>query len=500
MNNNTKTARNKAVIYARYSSHNQTEQSIEGQLHDAYDFAQRENLVVIGEYIDRAISGTKDDRPDFQRMIRDAEKKQFDIVLVWKLDRFARNRYDAAMYRAALKKHGIRIVSVMENISDNPEGIILEGLLESLAEYYSANLAENVKRGLRESREKGIWTYGLPPIGYKLQDKRLVIDPETAPLAKLIFQKYIELKNLQHVADYLNHQGYHTRDGSYFRAYSIRRLILNTTFIGQKNGIQICEPLIDQTTWDEVQRIYNKNRFAPAAYKAPQPFILSGKLFCGTCGYKLYGHTVRQHWYYYYDKGCHQMHKKQELEDTVLQQTLDFLGSADNAQTIARKVSEYAAGDPDQDQIQAIQDSIKKIDQEISAYIDSIPRVSDQIRTKLLDQIASLEARKAEQEKALAAIQENTAPEITEQAVLAWLQHLGQLDYTNVEDRIRLFDTFVNSVWYYPDKIVTFFNIQGTQPPIDLHTQACACASKSIMDGIVFLGGIVGVVRFVSIK
>ena len=500
MNNSTKNPRNKAVIYARYSSHNQTEQSIEGQLHDAYDFAKRENLTVIGEYIDRAISGTKDDRPDFQRMIRDAEKKQFDIVLVWKLDRFARNRYDAAMYRAQLKKSGVRIVSVMENISDNPEGIILEGLLESLAEYYSANLAENVKRGLRESREKGIWTYGLPPIGYEIKDKRLVIDPETAQLPKLIFQKYLETKSMSYVADWLNKQGYRTRDGCIFRPFGIRRIIHNTIFLGYKNGIQVCEPLIDQATWDEAHRIFEKNRFAPAAYKAPQPFILSGKIFCGTCGTKLLGHSVKRQWFYYYDKGCHKMHKKQELEDTVLQQTLDFLGSADNAQEIARKVAEYAAGDPDQDQVQALQDGIKKIDQEISAYIDTIPRVSDQIRSRLLDQIAGLEARKAEQEKALAAIQENTAPEITEQAVLAWLQHLAKLDYSNVEDRIRLINTFVNSVWYYPDKIVTFFNIQGTQPPIDLHTQASACASKSIMDGIVFLGGIVGVVRFVSIK
>ena len=130
-----------AVIYARYSSANQTEQSIEGQLHDNYAWAKQHGITVIGEYIDRALTGTKDQRPDFQRMIEDASRKQFEMVIVWKLDRFARNRYDSAIYKARLKKHGVKVVSAMENITDSPEGIILEGLLESMAEYYSANLS-----------------------------------------------------------------------------------------------------------------------------------------------------------------------------------------------------------------------------------------------------------------------------------------------------------------------------------------------------------------------
>ena len=140
-----------AAIYARYSSHSQQEQSIEGQLRDAYAFAEREGYKVIGEYCDRAISGRTDDRPQFQKMIADAAKKQFQVVIVWKLDRFARNRYDSATYKAKLKKYGVRVISATEAITNDPEGIILEGLLESMAEYYSANLSKHVRRGLRES-------------------------------------------------------------------------------------------------------------------------------------------------------------------------------------------------------------------------------------------------------------------------------------------------------------------------------------------------------------
>ena len=121
----------KAVIYARYSSHGQTEQSIEGQLHDGYAYAERMGYQVVGEYIDRALTGTKDQRPDFQRMIRDAEKKTFSVVIVWKLDRFARNRYDSAIYKARLKKYGVRVVSVMEVLFGTGAG--LTGLMTGLS-------------------------------------------------------------------------------------------------------------------------------------------------------------------------------------------------------------------------------------------------------------------------------------------------------------------------------------------------------------------------------
>lgn len=155
-----------AVIYARFSSYGQQEQSIEGQIRDAESYAERMGYTIVNTYADRAISGTTDQRPAFQRMIQDSAKGQFEIVLVWKLDRFARNRYDSAVYKNRLRKNGVRVESVMEPISGGrPEDIILESLLEGMAEYYSANLSENVKRGQRESILKGNWTGGQVPYG-----------------------------------------------------------------------------------------------------------------------------------------------------------------------------------------------------------------------------------------------------------------------------------------------------------------------------------------------
>jgi DNA invertase Pin-like site-specific DNA recombinase len=155
-----------AVIYARYSSDNQREESIEGQVRECMEYATKNDLTVVRTYIDRALSAKTDNRPDFQRMIKDSERRQFEVVLVWKLDRFSRNRYDSAHYKHLLQKNNVHVVSATEPISNTPEGIILESMLEGMAEYYSAELSEKIKRGNKENALKGKASGGHPPLGY----------------------------------------------------------------------------------------------------------------------------------------------------------------------------------------------------------------------------------------------------------------------------------------------------------------------------------------------
>ena len=155
----------KAVIYARYSSDNQREESIEGQIRECMEYAERNDITVLCNYIDRAMSARTADRPEFQRMIRDSEKHLFDIVLVWKLDRFSRDRYDSAHYKHILKKNSVKVLSAKENISEGPEGIILESMLEGYAEYYSAELSEKIHRGQKENALKCKSNGGNLPLG-----------------------------------------------------------------------------------------------------------------------------------------------------------------------------------------------------------------------------------------------------------------------------------------------------------------------------------------------
>ena len=157
------------VIYARYSSDNQREESIEGQLRECRAFAEKNDIQIVDTYIDRALSAKTDNRPDFQRMIKDSANGLFDTVIVQKLDRFARNRYDSAHYKSILRKNGVKVISATELISDSAEGILLESMLEGMAEYYSAELSEKVVRGLTENALKCKYNGGTLPIGYTIE-------------------------------------------------------------------------------------------------------------------------------------------------------------------------------------------------------------------------------------------------------------------------------------------------------------------------------------------
>ena len=180
-----------AVIYARYSSDNQREESIEGQIRECTAYAEKNGITVVKHYIDRALSAKTDNRPDFQQMIKDSEKRLFDIVLVWKLDRFARNRYDSAHYEYQLERNHVKLVSATEPISDSPAGIMVKSMLTGMAEYYSAELSEKVVRGMTENVLKGKYNGGTIPIGFKVDEEKFFqVDPLKAPFVVEAFQRY----------------------------------------------------------------------------------------------------------------------------------------------------------------------------------------------------------------------------------------------------------------------------------------------------------------------
>lgn len=299
-----------AVIYARYSSSNQREESIAGQLRECRQFAKRNDMHVIHEYTDSAMTGTSDKRPAFQQMIQDSEKQTFQVVIVWKLDRFAKNRYDSAMYRNLLKKNGVRIVSAMENISDSPEGIILEGLMESLAEYYSANLAENIKRGMYDSAlERKVLS--KPPFGYqKGSDGKYELNPVTAPAVIRIFTDYASGKPYMQIIDELNRDGFRTSQNRKFTKNSLRSTLTNEKYIGMYRYRDIADPngippIIDRELFDAVQKELKRRSFTKVKKQAAeQPsFLLTGKLFCGHCGEMITGESARSktgNYYQYY--------------------------------------------------------------------------------------------------------------------------------------------------------------------------------------------------------
>lgn len=157
---------------------------------------------MIDTYIDRAMSAKTDNRPEFQKMIKDSAKGQFNAIIVWKLDRFARNRYDSAHYKAMLRKNGVKVVSATEAISEGAEGIILESVLEGYAEYYSAELSEKVIRGMTENALKCQYNGGFVPVGFKIdENKHYQLDELVAPLVREAFMMCVNGKPIKDIVE-----------------------------------------------------------------------------------------------------------------------------------------------------------------------------------------------------------------------------------------------------------------------------------------------------------
>lgn len=217
------------VIYARFSSHSQTEQSIEGQLKVCYELAAANDYTVVEEYIDRAQSGTStDNRQGFQKMISDSDKHTFEGVLVYQLDRFARNRYDSAINKARLKKNGVRVISAKENISDDASGILVEGVLESMAEYYSAELSQKIHRGMAINAEKCLSNGSNPGLGFKVTDKgEFYVDPDESAIVREIYERYASGETKTETIRDMQRRKIKTSLGKEFSPNSLSRLLSN---------------------------------------------------------------------------------------------------------------------------------------------------------------------------------------------------------------------------------------------------------------------------------
>ena len=305
----------KAAIYARYSSDNQREESIEAQIRAINEFAKRENIQIVKTYTDEARSATTDDRPQFLKMIKESELGLFDTLIVHKLDRFSRNRYDSAFYKKKLKDNNVTLVSVLEHLDNSPESIILESVLEGMAEYYSVNLSREVMKGMKETALQCKHNGGLPPLGYDVApDKTYIINPNEAKAVKMIYELYSNGVGYNLILDKLNELGYKTKTGKYFGKNSLYTILTNEKYNGvyvfnksskKVNGkrnshkhksdeeiIKIKDgmpKIINDDLWNEVKKKMDRNKKERGANKAKTLYLLSGLIFCGKCGSAMAG-------------------------------------------------------------------------------------------------------------------------------------------------------------------------------------------------------------------
>ena len=468
----------RVVIYARYSSHSQTEQSIEGQLQVCYEYVKNNGYTVIGEYIDRAQSGTTDNRAEFQRMIVDSNKHTFDGVLVYQLDRFARNRYDSAVNKSILKKNGVRVLSARENITDDASGILVEGVLESMAEYYSAELSQKIRRGMDINAEKCLSNGSNPGLGYTVdKDRKFHINPETAPIVREIFEQYASGKTVTEIITDLNARQIKTSLGKAFNKNSLHRLLRNKRYIGYYIYKDTETPggmprIIDDELFERVQRMLNRNKKAPARSRGKDEYLLTTKLFCGYCKEMMigYGGTGKSGKAYHYyacknakKKLCHKKVVSKELIEERIVNACHKMLTDSNIKRVAAEVAKVCKADMDTATIKRIKAAIQETDVAIEnlwkalEHGQSVDMITERINKRQLEKKA---------------LEEQLALEISKQFILSeqdvtdFLCKLKNGKLNNIHRRRSLINIFVSAIYLFDDKFRIILN--GSEKTIEI--------------------------------
>lgn len=475
----------KAVIYARYSSDNQREESIEGQLRECMEYAKFNGIDVVNSYIDRAYSAKTDHRPEFQRMIKDSFKGLFDLVIVWKLDRFARNRYDSAHYKTILKKNGVKVLSAKETISEGAEGILLEAMLEGYAEYYSIELGEKVKRGLTENALKAKVNGGTRTFGYTVDsDRHYQIDPPAALIVREVFQLYADGKTMKEIKDILNARNLTNSRFKDFNFNNVQRMLSNRKYIGEYRFGEITIPdampaIVDKELFDKVQKLLAKNKKAPARRRAEDGYLLTTKLFCGRCGAIMNGESgtsCTSAKYHYYKcansrrKTCKKKPvSKEKLENAVIRRIIQFLEDENAIEELTKRVYELQFAE---------NTYIPKLEAQIAETqkrIDNLVKAAEQgfVSESAAKRLKELEETKKKQELALIQEQIKT-PIFTQEQIAFGIYKFRKLDVTTHEGKQALIDGFVNAIYLYDDHAKLILNYKNDVQTITLDEINCS--------------------------
>ena len=452
-----------AVIYARFSSSGQREESITGQLRDCKAYADRAGFKIVNTYEDRAKTGTNDNRPAFQQMIKDSARHQFQAVIVWKLDRFSRDKYDAARYKHVLSQNGVKVFSAMEPISATPEGVIMESLLEGMAQYYSMDLSLKVKRGNRESALEHK-TLGIKVYGYKRdQTDHYQIDPDTAPIVKRIFEEYASGKRSKDIENELNAEGIRTSTGHVWTNQIIQRVLRNVRYSGvyyysdvvrDEDGMPA---IVSKDLFAKVQEKLDRKRISPASSRDVH-YLLTGKIFCGKCGSAMIGESAASHTmkkYYYYTcikKHKHQCDmyrvKKDEVEKAVVKALSDQVNDEAFLNQLADAVLKHQEEkNADHSELDALNDQLKEVDRKIHNIEKAI---EDGLYTpSMKERMEELTAQQDQLDESIR-VYKLDKPQLTREDIMYVLHSLSG-DPSDPQYAQKLVDIFLNSVYIFDD-------------------------------------------------
>lgn len=470
------------VIYARYSSHNQRDVSIEQQVADCEAYARSLGLRVVKVYADRALSGMTDKRPQFQTMLRDAAHRRWAYLIVWKIDRFARNRYDSATYKFRLKRCGVRVLYAKESIPDGPEGILLESVLEGSAEYYSANLSQNIRRGMRYNAMNCKVNSGSIPFGYrKGEDGRFAVDPGEAEVVREIFRKVADGIPFVEISNDLNGRGIRTKRGGLWGRNSFHRLLTNETYVGVyrfgdvrvEDGVP---PVIDRALFLAVDERLKNKKNPQGRHRENGEYMLTGKLFCGLCGAPMVGvsGTARSgalHHYYVCQKrrterSCSKANVGRDwLERVVVQATLDYVLKPEVIEWMADAVMAYQEREANSAVLLGLRDQLSENQRATANLMKAIEAGIITLTTK--GRLVELEAEASRLRDAIT-LEEAAQTHIERDFMVYWFEKFRGGDLEDAAFRRRVIDSFVNAVYLWDDRLRVAFNYSGKGSAVDM--------------------------------
>jgi Site-specific recombinases, DNA invertase Pin homologs len=469
----------RAVLYARFSSDKQREESVEGQLRECAAFAEHKGYTVVKTYADRAISGKRaDNRPEFMQMIEDSKQKSFDTVIVWKIDRFSRDKYDSVYYKNILKKNGVSVISATEPIDDSPEGQLMESIFEGFSVYYIKDLAQKTSRGMTENVLKGKSNGGTPTFGYTIDaDKYFQIDPVKALIVADIFSRFASGESTKSILASLLEQGIKTGQNKSPTYSFITNLLKNRRYLGEyrfndtivENAIPA---IIDPEIFEKCQRKLATNQRKPGVFKpVREKYLLTRKICCGYCGETMAGEsgtskTGVTHRYYQcraakIKKTCD---KKRILKDFIETAVTDMaLRLYDDMPLLNRVVDTCYELQNRSANLPALEEQLADVEIKIGNFINAIAQGIITPSTK--DTLIKLEEEKAALELSIAK-EKIERPVIPKELIKNWLCKFRGIDIEDTEAKQRLINLFINSIYVYDDKMVITFNYKDSDKAV----------------------------------